>query len=327
MKNILCRITAIVLLMTAAQRTHAQMPYVVSTLNEPYVPLSNAVSVNNGQAWSDTSTFTIPVGFNFNLDGRTLNTVTLTQTSLLLAAATGTQSGFAFLGTSLQDRNYPGVTSVSPIRYTVSGNTGARIFKLEISNAGFSNEREVFDSQNDSIQVQVWIYEQNSAVEFRFGTSVITHFDDYFDTKIPLGFMKNLNMETFAFTRFYTLKGNPASPGMDSVSSLNTPAGIDAYPAAGTVYRFLPKGSPTAIRSINRADLGRIYPVPATNILYIESSADRYALITPAGQILQQGNLAGSITQLSLAGMTPGMYFMRLSNLKNETALYKFIKQ
>ena len=327
MKNILNCAALTAAILSAPDLTHAQMPYNVTTANEAYVPLSNATSISNGILWSDTSDFTIPLGFSFPIENSTINSLTFSQSSLFMPGLNGTQSGFAMLGTSLQDRNYPGGTPQSPIQYVTSGTTGNRIFKLEIKNAGFTNEREKYDTDNDFINVQVWFYESNKSVEFRFGPSSVSHFDDYFENKVPLGYMKNLDMSTFNFQKFYCLKGNPAAPGMDTLVNLNTPTGFDTYPASGMVYRFIPKGGTTAIDPVAKVNLGKIYPVPATETLFIESKASRYEILSLTGSKLSAGILSSGRQQVSLQHLSPGMYLIRLSNEKKETDVQRFVKQ
>ncbi|MFA6060366.1 MAG: T9SS type A sorting domain-containing protein [Taibaiella sp.] len=326
MKNILncMAITAATFLVNYESK--AQMPYLVTTLQENYVLLTNATNITAGNAWADTATFTFPVGFNFQFGGNTINTITLNETNLLVPALTGTQSGFAILGTSLQDRNYPGSEGVSPVSYKLSGTSGSRIFKMELRNAGFSNEKSLYGTSNDSVNLQVWIYESNSAIEFRFGPSSITHFPDYFQGKVPLGYIKNLSMDNFLFEKYYSLKGNPLNPGMDTVTNLNVAVGLDTYPASGTVYRFTPKTNSTGISRATKVTLGSVYPVPARDVLFIESKAEAYEILSLTGNILNRGKITGARTEVPLQQFAPGMYLIRLSNSRNEVDVHKFIR-
>lgn len=327
MKNILCRTAAIIAMALTTQTGNAQMPYDISTTTAPYTSLSNATSINQGRVWSDTSNFTIPVGFSFNLGGIMVSSLTFSQSNLLLPSPEGVQNGFALFGTSLQDRGFPGGASVSPVSYSLSGSNGSRIFRLEVSNAGFASERDLYDTNGDSLSFQVWIYENDGSIEFRFGGSRISHFSDYFSDKVPLGFIRNLNMELFTFSKFYTLSGAPASPVIDSITTISTPAGMNAYPAAGTVYRFRPKGGATAIIGTPVTELGTIFPVPASDILYIESKASRYEILNMNGTVVRQGQLVNGRGRVALAGIVPGAYVARLYNNRNEVDIKKFIRQ
>jgi hypothetical protein len=305
----------------------AQMPYNVTTLVDTYAPLAGATNVTANRVWSDTSNFIIPVGFSFQMGGKTITNIHLTETNLFFTGSSGIQSGFAILGTSLQDRGYPAGAPSSPIQYKVTGSAGSRVFKLEIKNAGFMNELDKFQTMVDSVNLQVWIYEQNSAVEFRFGPSSITHYADYFDQKVPLGYIKDLDLSTFSFNKFYCLKGAPTSPGMDTLTEMKGPIGFDSYPAAGRVYRFAPKGTTTGIKESEKPGLGKIYPVPAQNTLFIEGKADRYEIYSLAGSVLSQGNLSSGRGEVSVQHLAAGTYLIRLRNADNQVEVQRFIKQ
>jgi hypothetical protein len=311
-----------------SNKVNAQMPYNVTTLNETYVPLTGATNLTNGVKWADTSTFTIPLGFNFQMGGTTITSIRLSESNLILNGASGTQSGFGMLGCSLQDRNFASGAPASPIQYTLTGNTGSRILKLEIKNAGFTTEMDMFSTNEDFVNVQVWFYENSNIVEFRFGTSSINHFQEYFQQKVPLGYLKNLNVEMFSFEKFYCLTGNPAAPAIDSTTSLTNPIGMNAYPPSGTIYRFKPKtNNTTAINEVEKINLGNIYPVPANGTLYIDSKAKQYEIYSLTGNVLLKGRLSGSHDAVSLEHLSAGTYVIKLSNDKNQTDIRKFIKQ
>lgn len=314
----------------ASATVQAQLPYEVTTFTEAYNPLQNAVSLNGTNLWSDTSTFVIPLGFNFRLGDTTTPKIVFSQGNLLFAGDTGTLSGFAMLGTSLQDRAAISEPSKSPVRYLVNGAAGNRIVKFEIANAGFTNETDLYGTNVDFVNVQVWFYEQNHNVEFRFGPSSITHFDDYFTSHVPLGFMRNLEFETFGFDAFYCLKGDPTDPGIDTVADLSSIIGFTSYPDSGRVYRFALKNQPppgTSVGQIAKVSLGHLYPVPASDILYVESAAEQFEICSIAGAVIRKGSLKKGHNQLPIGDLAPGMYLLRMSSSKKETDIRKFVKQ
>jgi len=114
---------------------------------------------------------------------------------------------------------------------------------------------------------------------------------------------------------------------MDSLNNLNTPSGFDTYPVSGTLYRFIPKTGTTAVRDVNKIKLGKIYPIPANDVLYIESAATDYTISNLTGHQIMSGTIRNVREQISLQSFSPGMYMITLRNNKNETEVQKFVKQ
>lgn len=317
MKNILLGV-ALCVAAGSPITVQAQHPYNFSKTTGTYTPLTNATIANNG-IWYDTSSYTIPVGFTFKLNGTNMSTVTLREGIFIGPGNAAVQSGFGIIGTSLQDRNVGKTASASPIRYTTTGTAGSRIFKLEVFNAGFSDEGQ-YNTDNDSISYQVWIYEQNSAVDVRFGPSRVSHFADYFGAKVLTGYMKNMNTNTGTFDKFYLLNGDPLAPVMDSISTLDFTKGLSAVPPSGTVYHYVPRNASTGIGNAPKANLGRIYPSPVSTSLTIESTtARRFRIVSISGALVQEGNINSSVQVVDVSGLTPGTYLIRLVNDKQET--------
>lgn len=317
MKNILLG-AAFCVAAGSASTVHGQHPYNFSKTTDTYTPLTNATIANNG-IWYDTSSYTIPVGFTFKLNGTNMSTVTLREGIFIGPGNSVVQSGFGILGTTLQDRNVGKTTSASPIRYTTSGPAGSRIFKLEVFNAGFFEEGQ-YNTDNDSISYQVWIYEQNSGVDVRFGPSRVSHFADYFGPKVFTGYMKNMNTNTGSFDKFYLLNGDPLAPVMDSISTLNFTKGLSAVPPSGTVYRYVPRNASTGIGNAPKVNLGRIYPSPVSTSLTIESvTARRFRIVSISGAVVQEGNINSNVHVVNVSSLTPGTYMISLINDRQET--------
>jgi hypothetical protein len=306
----------------------AQMPYNVTTSTDAYVPLTNATNITANRLWSDTSDLNFPVGFNFQFAGSTINSLKFIQTSLFMKGNAGVQSAFAIFGTSLMDRSHPtGGTPVSPIQYKITGNTGSRIFKLEFKNAGFANEWDKNQTNDDSLNLQVWIYEQNSTVEFRFGPSHVSHYSDYFDQLVPLGYIRNIDMSAFSFEKFYYLKGNATAPTVDSVSDLSNPLGLNSFPASGTVYRFSLKSPTTSVGDHDEITLSKIYPNPMKEVLYIESKAGTYELISITGTQLMEGTIPNGSQKLVLNNLPAGTYILKLRDNRGQVNTQRIVKQ
>ncbi|OSZ78675.1 hypothetical protein CAP35_10620 [Chitinophagaceae bacterium IBVUCB1] len=309
----------------------AQMPYTLTVQNQAYAPLTGATSVNGTKPWTDTSNFSVPIGFNFKMGGKTITRLSLANMATFATDTTGTISGFDFIGTSLIDRGIKGTTSKSPIRYSTTGTAGSRIFKLELFNAGFYDEDATYNTLNDSVNLQVWLYEGTDVVELRYGTSKISNYSDYFFIGGPLvGYSKNVKTESGDFEKIYLLKGNPTVPTIDSVSmppSMNIPH-LSAYPANGTVYRFAPKTT-TGIAGVLEADNIKVFPTLCTDKLMVVNKNQQemqYQIISLSGSVLAKGNIANGYNTLEVSNLPAGMYALTLMDNRGQ-ATYKFAKQ
>src|SRR5438105_3981277 len=106
---------------TISQTAKAQLPYDVTVKNEAYQPLTGATIINGTTVWGDTN-LSVPIGFTFNMDGKSITRFNLVGTNLVGSDTVGLIAGFSMIGTGLIDRGT--TTSKSPIRYTLTGNAG-----------------------------------------------------------------------------------------------------------------------------------------------------------------------------------------------------------
>src|SRR6186713_3279288 len=95
------------LVATAAFINHAaaQFAYNFSKTTQAYAPLTSATSVNKGAIWNSDTVFTVPLGFNFKMDGTTTSKIYLSAGNYITSSNnTAKQSGFFLAGTGLIDR-------------------------------------------------------------------------------------------------------------------------------------------------------------------------------------------------------------------------------
>lgn len=309
----------------------AQMPYTVTVLSQVYTPLSGATNIKGTSVWSDTSTFTAPLGFNFAFGNKTTNSFNLLGTNMVGSDLSGVISGFSFIDATLTDRGVTGGTSKSPVRYLTTGAAGKRIFKAELFNAGFSDENNLYSTLNDSLNIQIWLYEDSGIVELHYGPSKISHGSDYFSNGSGpmVGFAKNLDYDKMIFDKVYILTGSTSSPTIDSAtaSSPSFPT-LNTYPPSGTVYRFVPKNKPTKVSDAFTLKGIKVFPTSCTERLFVESQEEAvdYAILSMNGAIVKKGSLVIGANAINVGDIPWGMYLL---NLRGSTAFgtYKFIKE
>lgn len=318
-------LVAIAALLFTSQATKAQFNYNLTVSNQAYQPLTGATTVNGTTAWHD-QIYSVPLGFNFNIDGRVINKF-IFMSSLVATDTAGTISGFFISGTDLIDRGVLTGTSKSPIRYTVSGTTGSRIFKIEFFNAGFGDEYDMHHTATDSLNLQVWMYEGTNVLELHYGSSLMTHYSDYFHPDPYIGFVRDVTFTTGSFKAMYVLKGNPTAPTIDSLSLSHPSAGLASYPASGTVYKYTPKGN-VGINNIKLPEYIKIYPTVCSSDLVIENGIDEAinsTIISIDGKIMISKPIYRGKTNVDVSTLPPGIYMIRIE-LQEGTSISKFVK-
>lgn len=318
-------------LLTISTASFAQMPYDLAVKTEAYQPLTNGTTVNGTTIWDDED-FSTPLGFNFDIGGKTTTNISFVASEMCYGALTGVQNGFYVTDIDIYDRgNITGVNSRSPIRYEVTGTAPNRIFKYEVFNAGMYDEYDLYATDNDSLNYQVWFFETSNIVELHYGPSKISHPTDYhyISGSAIVGYIKDFDLDNFALDKIYYLKGDPAAPTIDS-ADMNTPmnGGLNTYPPNGTVYRFAPKG--LDVKKVSALD-GRLAMVTNTSStdVVINNNAKgslSYNILSIDGASM---NITGKLTegrnQIDISALAAGMYMLQVQGAEGQKA-FKVVK-
>jgi hypothetical protein len=310
----------------------AQSGFSFSKSNQTYTKLSGATSLTKGNPWTVDSSYIAPLGFNFKMNGTTVDKVYLSGGNFVSSSKGAVQSGFILAGTGLMDRGILlGTARSSDIRYLTSGTAGSRIFKLEIYNAGFEDEFLNNGELKDSISIQLWLYEGSNVAEFRYGSSAVNNFSDYFGPQMMCGYMKNMDTVNVTFEKFYVVNGTAASPTLDSTTVFPGTKGLSAVPANGTVFRFAPKGnSTTGITRLSAGVLANVFPTQCTGTLNVSHSNQKplsYSIVDMAGQEIAHGYAPTGSSTIDVSAIAAGTYVIRLMNEEANTYEgQKFVK-
>lgn len=314
--------------------------YKDSTYTQVFNYLNTPTSVNGGAFWNAPD-YAIPIGFMFHLFNDSSNTIYLTPDGGVDAIvnihpiffSTPYNSCIITHGSNLIDRDPSGITSQSPISYSLSGTSPSQIFKLEWRNAGFE-----FAAPADSINLQLWLYETSNIIEVRIGegnyTSPLT--DLYDGASGPwIGLVDSIdrNASTISARVFYHLSGPVTSPALDSSTTIDpaTPPGMTGNPASGMVYRFTPKkvgsgsvGYETYLSTITND----IQYAQQSNELIIDIFSNdvfQYQLIDLNGRNISTEKLSKGRSRINTNSLTQGMYIVHLIS-ENEHRTMKFIR-
>jgi hypothetical protein len=310
-------------------------PYSFSVSNSTYTDLSGAVSVNNGITWDDPHE-KIPLSFNFTLFDSVVTDFIMIHGWFLggfLSTDTSIQGIHPLLTAYLPDlidrasdsTNASGMPgSLSPISYKVEGTAGNKILKLEWKNAGFYNEVTLYNTSNDYINMQVWLYEAGNIIEYRYGPSSIANPQLNFDS-LPGPIIGLGNFDFFEDTLSgMWLTGNPAAPN-PMIGEFSPVSTLNANPSNGTVYRFTQQttSNNSLAEIVNHIQL---YPNPVKNQLSFIGIKDMgtipYSITDISGKKVINGLIENNSVDVS--GLSKGIYFIEVE-AEQKRSIHKFI--
>ncbi|MBL4862956.1 MAG: hypothetical protein JKY09_08080 [Crocinitomicaceae bacterium] len=224
--------------------------YNLSYFTDTYNDLSNSTSLNNGNTWDDPD-YTIPIGFNFDMYGNSNSQIYLDGSWFGATLATDLCApGFelSFLmpdAADIVDRGYDIGTSMSNISYKLEGPNGNRILKIEWNNVGFLDGN--LDAGNvyiDFTNFQVWLYEIDNAIEYRYGPNSISDPLPVYggESGTWLGILPEYSCDIGDWLgNVYSLEGDPLNPSMSMFDpNLGNPSFLNDVIPSGMVYRFTP---------------------------------------------------------------------------------------
>lgn len=312
----------------------AQFPYTFSVYYDSYQSLSSGASTVNSTVWFNSDIYNLPVGFDFKIDTSNCTAPAIEGGSTFVTdTGRGVISAFYLTDANLIDRGFlDSISSTkSPIRYIVSGRNGQRIFKLEIANAAFFNEL-IYSVKDDSVNMQIWLYEGTNVVELHYGPSNVSHGYNYFPREghPTVGYVKDVDYALNG--TYYVLSGNPSAPDLDTIYATDgeydhQPAGLTYFPPDGVVYRFTPKSlSVPGIAAISNT---AIYPTTCNDQINVDyksaEKADyRITAINGAATSLN-GNLQNGLNKIDISRLAAGMYMMELQSSSGKK-VQKFVK-
>ncbi len=330
MKQPLLAFLAIILI---AGKAEAQMPYTFTAYHQTYVPLTSGTVLAPGYAWNSSTFYSIPTGFPFMIDTIHCSYMFMQGGGTTATdTANVTASGFLLTDASLDDRGYTlGGTSLSPIRWVLSGTTPNRILKVEAFNCGF--DQQLIDSgfMKDSVNLQVWYYEDSDIVELRYGPSLITGTDYFIAPTTIAGYMKD--MDTFGNGTFYALGGNPNNPVVQTVpfaggNPVGTFLPLSGFPQSGQVYRFA-RIDRTGVPSVFSSDNIKVFPTSAPSEVYVSYKGPEtlsYEVMSVNGTRMNiEGKAVNGTTTINISELPSGMYLLHLSG-PTDSKVYKFVK-
>ncbi|MBW3519543.1 T9SS type A sorting domain-containing protein [Flavobacterium sp. NKUCC04_CG] len=317
--------------------------YIFSHVEQPYNELTSAITLNTN-SWFYNN-YHIPIPFRITILEDEVKNIYLNNGILYADSKNTAKIQYQLIAQSaeLLDPGYvfnpgaPESSSETFLKYKVEGETGNRILKIEIPNAANGNEYFEKDTKTMRINFQVWFYENNDLIEYRYGRNTMTNFNlffnDYSISEVQTPKFEVMIAKTAAIRNefadeenelvaAYSLSGTSENPkGSFSVEKLGT---LSTYPKNGTVYQFKKARLETAKKTTERIVLS---PNPTSDYLNIslDNNTNRvnYSIFDMLGKTVQSGVYQSLGSPISVSNLNPGIYLIKIENYKT----LKFIKR
>jgi hypothetical protein len=325
-------LSALFLCLVCTYANAQKFPYDFTYTNEPYVNLTNATVLDKAALWEDGINLFFEFEFQFGNE---------IQDHMILDGYTGglfTENSFVFGDSTdaiLPYTTYPGfIAKVNTVvRYVIEGDTPNRIVKVEFYRVGLSGVA-------GEVTFQIWLYEANSAFEFRMGPQNLPNPGaTFYNNKSPLiGFMLDYHYTSefeSLFPQAQFVVGAPAAPTdsvvvngyLDEQVEEGPQYGLTGKPLENSVYTFTPGSVST--RQPELATL-QISPNPALESVQLDGlsfdSATQVQLLDEQGKTISTVELPVGVRILRLpADLEPGIYLLRCTSGRQH-AIAKFLK-
>ena len=151
----------------------AQQPdYIFTRRVENYENLEQPIPISSQIFWY-SELWDIPIGFQFKFFDKTFDSVGVYCAASLYFNFSEYEDSLFFSGFSqaITDRGWAssGENSLSPISHMITGEEPERICKIEFKNAGFD-----YAPIEDSVYIQIWLFEKDNAIEVHLGPHYVT---------------------------------------------------------------------------------------------------------------------------------------------------------
>ncbi len=313
--------------------------------NEPYIPLTNAVSLDFGPTddWADfDELLELEISFGFSVPILGFPAVELFNflTPEILVSSFDEEADdpvIPFLiptTTQLQNRGVISGNDPSEILYQTTGTPGSQIFKMEYHDVGFANESlQQEPSQDMFTNIQVWIYEGSGCIEFRYGETSITDTDLVFDGEegSTAGLSRSLSSQFDSDTVLYAIitTGDAQNPTIiEAENSDQEASAATGFPNEGIVYTFCPEIE-TSVNNLDRSLNWEVFPNPTLDFLTVklnDITAANYSLMAMNGQVVRTGMIAADHKKVDVRNLSPGIYMLTIQT-ENGIATKRFWKK
>ena len=317
------KITLLAGLLLTTVTVSAQNYYNFTKSTATYADLTGATSLTNNAVWDFDFFGPITSPFNIDVFGQTYNTLNFEDDYFYLESSTNANfySEIFPVYAYIMDRNVSGTgNGVSPISYKVEGASGNRILKLEVKNAGLEMEFDSSGTTNLFLNYQIWFYEADKSIEYRYGSNNVTSVASLNDEGVSYILLSHEDSNNI---KGGFVNGTIASPTYTEVTNpTSNPTNLNGLPAANTVYRFAL--NPLAVKDQEKIEFS-MFPNPTNDVLNLtfpETVNKPYSVYDLMGREVLKGSLNNTTqAQINVGTLQKGSYILRIAG-----STQKFVK-
>ncbi|MDZ4663656.1 MAG: T9SS type A sorting domain-containing protein [Bacteroidota bacterium] len=303
--------------------TQVSLLYSFSTFTSGYNAISGT-TLTGGQKWDDLD-YVLPIGFTFTLYTQTGTSINLSWGGQLLTFNDATNGPYvSFAAAMFEDicdrAYYPNVDmegdpgGISPISYTTVGTPGNRICKVQIANAGFYGENDLYSTSTSYVNFQIWLYETSNRIEFRYGgVNIQNPSDNIYNsaTGFVTGLADSVDVNTGDSPTSNMLDGPYANPNVIPWNNA-----VNMYVAgaveSGRVYRFDWISAPTQLVKNSQDASIEIYPNPSSQKIVISGISLNESKINILDLNGKEVEFSMKNNVVDVSEFNNGVYFMHI---------------
>lgn len=317
------KITLLAGLLLTTLTVSAQNYYNFTKSTATYADLTGATSLTNNAVWDFDFFGPITSPFNIDVFGQTYNTLNFEDDYFYLESSTNANfySEIFPVYAYIMDRNVSGTgNGVSPISYKVEGASGNRILKLEVKNAGLEMEFDSSGTTNLFLNYQIWFYEADKSIEYRYGSNNVTSVASLNDEGVSYILLSHEDSNNI---KGGFVNGTITSPTYTEVTNpTSNPTNLNGLPTANTVYRFAL--NPLAVKDQEKIEFS-MFPNPTNDVLNLtfpETVNKPYSVYDLMGREVLKGSLNNTTqAQINVGTLQKGSYILRIAG-----STQKFVK-
>jgi hypothetical protein len=323
-----------IILMLIILNHTANAQYSMNTTLINYQEITNPISVNHTTIWDENSSFPLYFNFNFIISGQTYTALNVNAGGGLDFPGLGSKQLDVFYhpdaGAMLSAKGTS--PSTSPIKYTIEGAQGSHILKIQWKNAGFKSMCGAPIDTTNSINYQIWLFEQDNHIEIHFGNCSASPYSYGYPS---CGSDPNPGCQIkFRFDQCNNWLDIFGPCNLPSYTFINNCIWQPAYhlngtPNSGVTFNIIP--STTGINEFNESAI-KLYPNPVNDFININTTDNNFqiqyaTIFNLNGEILKSNLVENNYsTRINIDNLQSGIYFLKIEDIDGNSVMKKFIK-